>query len=136
VFPVHPRTRARLESLGIDIPSRIILTDPQPYRAFLSLQAGAAAVATDSGGVQEETTALGVPCFTLRDNTERGVTVSSGTNTILGLDPERLEDIPGLLATPRPAALPPLWDGRAGERAAIEIERALELDLIGTAAAA
>jgi UDP-N-acetylglucosamine 2-epimerase (non-hydrolysing) len=125
VFPVHPRTQARLASSGIEAPPGVLLMDPLPYLSFLSLQAGAAAVVTDSGGVQEETTALGVRCFTLRENTERPITVTVGTNTVVGLDPSRLEEIPALLEQPRTSAVPPLWDGRAGERAAREIERAL-----------
>ena len=83
---------------------------------------------TDSGGVQEETTYLGVPCFTLRDNTERPVTVRAGTNTLLGLEPERIADILPALSEPgRNArrAVPPLWDGRAAERVADVLERAL-----------
>jgi UDP-N-acetylglucosamine 2-epimerase (non-hydrolysing) len=75
--------------------------------------------------VQEETTALGVPCFTLRDNTERPVTITHGTNTILGLDPSRIADIPALLGRPRLHVTPPLWDGHAGERAAAVIEAVL-----------
>jgi len=76
-------------------------------------------VITDSGGVQEETTYLGVPCFTLRDNTERPVTVDQGTNSLLGLDPRRIEDVPRLLAETRAACPPPAgWDGRAAERLA------------------
>jgi UDP-N-acetylglucosamine 2-epimerase (non-hydrolysing) len=126
VFPVHPRTLARLRDLGGAKDDRVLLLEPQSYRRFLSLEAGAAAVVTDSGGVQEETTALGVPCFTLRDNTERPVTVSHGTNTVLGMAPERLLDIPALLAMrPEGRRVPPLWDGRAGERAAEAVERAL-----------
>jgi UDP-N-acetylglucosamine 2-epimerase (non-hydrolysing) len=125
VFPVHPRTRARLENLGIQ-PQGILLTGPLDYCSFLSLEASAAAVVTDSGGVQEETTALGVPCFTLRDNTERPVTITHGTNTLLGLDPVRLAEIPRRLETRRPSVVPPLWDGRAGERAAAEIEALLQ----------
>lgn len=113
LFPVHPRTRARIAS-----PSRVKLLPPLGYRTFLSLEAGAAAVVTDSGGVQEETTALGIPCFTLRTTTERPVTESHGTNLVLGLEPERLLEIPGLLAEPRPARIPPFWDGGAGARAA------------------
>jgi UDP-N-acetylglucosamine 2-epimerase (non-hydrolysing) len=117
VFPVHPRTRARLDEEAIQV-GDVLVTDPLRYRAFLGLEAEAAAVVTDSGGVQEETTALGVPCFTLRANTERPVTIEHGTNTLLGLDPQRLADVPALLAAPREPRLPPLWDGRAGERAA------------------
>jgi UDP-N-acetylglucosamine 2-epimerase (non-hydrolysing) len=126
IFPVHPRTRARLEALG-PYEGRIQFIDPQSYGRFLCLEADAAAVITDSGGVQEETTALGVPCFTLRDNTERPVTITHGTNTLLGLDPGRLLDVPELLHEPRPRTMPPLWDGRSGVRAAIEIEEALGL---------
>lgn len=122
VFPVHPRTRARIAELGIKPSNRLVLTDPQPYGRFLSLEAEAAAVVTDSGGVQEETTALGVPCFTLRDNTERPITVTHGTNTLLGLDPSRIVEIPRRLTERRPSSVPPLWDGLAGERAAGEIE--------------
>ncbi len=85
--------------------------------------ADAGAVLTDSGGIQEETTYLGVPCFTLRANTERPVTVSRGTNTLLGLDPAAIATIPGLLADrgPAPAEPPPLWDGHAAERIAAVI---------------
>ena len=119
VFPVHPRTRARLEADGIEADG-IRLIDPVGYLDFLSLEADAAAVLTDSGGIQEETTFLGVPCFTLRDNTERPVTVRAGTNTLLGLKPKRILEIPELLgaAPPTPAEPPPLWDGRASARIA------------------
>jgi UDP-N-acetylglucosamine 2-epimerase (non-hydrolysing) len=97
----------------------VILIEPLPYRSFLSLESSAAGVLTDSGGVQEEATALGVPCFTLRDNTERPVTVTDGTNVVLGLEPARILEIPGLLAhESRAGGVPDLWDGRAGERAA------------------
>ena len=122
LFPVHPRTRAALDRLGAE-PLRVRLTAPLAYGEFLSLECGAAAVVTDSGGIQEETTVLGVPCFTLRANTERPVTVEVGTNMVLGLDPERLREVPALLRDPREAHVPPLWDGRAGERAADAIER-------------
>jgi UDP-N-acetylglucosamine 2-epimerase (non-hydrolysing) len=129
LFPVHPRTRARLEALGLDVADSLLLTDPLPYRRFLSLQAGAAAVVTDSGGIQEETTALEVPCFTLRDNTERPVTISHGTNVLLGLEPWRLREVPALLHRTQRPGPPPLWDGLAGVRAARAIEAALGLDL-------
>lgn len=130
VFPVHPRTRQRLADLDVTPSDRLRLTPPLPYGEFLSLEAGARAVLTDSGGVQEETTALGVRCFTLRDNTERPVTVTHGTNVVLGLQPERIREIVSLLEDPVPGGIPPLWDGRAGERAAAEIERSLALDLV------
>ena len=119
VFPVHPRTRAMIG--GADgLPAGVRLTDPVGYLDFLSLEADAAAVLTDSGGIQEETTYLGVPCFTLRENTERPVTIELGTNRLLGLDPGRITEIPELLGSgPRPDRdPPPLWDGAAGERIA------------------
>jgi UDP-N-acetylglucosamine 2-epimerase (non-hydrolysing) len=133
VFPMHPRTRAKMEEAGIEVPERVHITQPLSYTAFLSLEVGAGAVVTDSGGVQEETTALGVPCFTLRDNTERPVTVTDGTNVVLGLDPERLIEVPHRLRGPRIALRPPLWDGAAGKRAAVEIERSLGVELARTA---
>jgi UDP-N-acetylglucosamine 2-epimerase (non-hydrolysing) len=118
IFPVHPRTRRNLDGS-----TRVLLTEPLPYRQFLSLEAKAAAVVTDSGGIQEETTVLRIPCFTLRENTERPITIELGTNTLLGLEPERLRELPTLLAEPKHGQIPPLWDGHAGERAAEEIER-------------
>ncbi len=120
VFPVHPRTRKMMEAVGGADAEGLLLTEPLGYLEFLSLIADAAAVLTDSGGIQEETTYLGIPCFTLRDNTERPVTVRAGTNTLLGLDPAAISTIPAALAE-RPAGRlepPPLWDGRAAERLA------------------
>jgi UDP-N-acetylglucosamine 2-epimerase (non-hydrolysing) len=121
VFPVHPRTRKMMEALDAeDAPAGLILTEPFGYLDFLSLLTDARAVLTDSGGIQEETTYLGVPCFTLRANTERPVTVELGTNTLLGLDPGAIAEIPAALAE-RPAGRPeppPLWDGHAAERIA------------------
>jgi UDP-N-acetylglucosamine 2-epimerase (non-hydrolysing) len=118
VFPAHPRTRHALDALGLEAPPGLLLLDPLPYLEFLGLVADAAAVLTDSGGIQEETTYLGVPCFTLRDTTERPVTVELGTNTLLGLRPETIRDLPALLGETRvrPATVPPLWDGHAAER--------------------
>jgi UDP-N-acetylglucosamine 2-epimerase (non-hydrolysing) len=118
VFPVHPRTRKMLEQHRLDPAVRLL--EPVGYLEFLSLEADAAGVLTDSGGVQEETTYLGVPCFTLRDNTERPVTVRAGTNTLLGLDPSRIAGIPSALARTngRPHPVPPGWDGHAAERLA------------------
>ena len=114
IFPVHPRTRKNLDGS-----TRVLLTEPLPYRQFLSLEAKAAAVVTDSGGIQEETTVLRIPCFTLRENTERPITIELGTNTLLGLEPERLRRAAGAAggaeARPDPAALG--WaGGRAGSR--------------------
>ena len=120
LFPVHPRTRAKLDAEGAEIAPGLKLVDPVGYLEFLSLESDAAAVLTDSGGIQEETSYLGVPCFTLRDNTERPVTVELGTNTMLGLDPARIPEITGLLEerAGAPSTPPPLWDGKAGERIA------------------
>jgi UDP-N-acetylglucosamine 2-epimerase (non-hydrolysing) len=122
VFPVHPRTRASLDGRP---PSRgVRLLDPLGYLEFLSLEADAGAVLTDSGGVQEETTYLGVRCFTLRDTTERPVTVRLGTNTMLGLDPAGIRTVS---TRPRAEVPTPIatWDGRAAERAAAVVERFL-----------
>ena len=123
VFPVHPRTEARLTEAGLDPArleaARLMLCPPLGYLDFLALEAKAAFVLTDSGGVQEETSALGIRCFTLRDTTERPVTVDLGTNTVLGVDPEAIRAIPDLLADQRTSNREiPLWDGKAGERAA------------------
>lgn len=119
VFPVHPRTRGMIDRLEV-APEGVLLTEPVGYLDFLSLEADSAAVLTDSGGIQEETTYLGIPCFTLRDNTERPVTIDQGTNTLLGLDPSRIREIPKLLDgdTRDGVGPPPLWDGSAGLRAA------------------
>ena len=122
VFPVHPRTRSKMEEVSAEHPG-LLLSEPLGYVEFLSLLAEAGAVLTDSGGIQEETTYLGVPCFTLRDNTERPVTIRAGTNTLLGLDPSAIATIPQALSAPRPAKTepPPLWDGHASERIAAAI---------------
>ena len=117
IFPVHPRTRKNLGRV-----ERIVLTEPLPYLRFLSLEAQAAAVITDSGGIQEETTVLGVPCFTLRASTERPETLE-GTNRLIGV--ENLLDVPHLIGEPTPGHIPERWDGRAGERAAEAIEEAV-----------
>jgi UDP-N-acetylglucosamine 2-epimerase (non-hydrolysing) len=118
VFPVHPRTRARLDAGAAAHPA-LQLMEPVGYVDFLALEAGARGVITDSGGVQEETSFLGVPCFTMRAGTERPVTVSDGTNRIIGTDPAALAEIPELLAgwSASPTDLPG-WDGHASERAA------------------
>ena len=119
VFPAHPRTRAAIEA-GDLLPRNpaFRLLEPLGYLEFLSLVGDARAVLTDSGGIQEETTYLGVPCFTLRDNTERPVTCELGTNTLLGLAPERLAEIPASLQEMdgRARQVPPLWDGHAADR--------------------
>jgi len=130
VFPVHPRTRTRIADLGVQPSAGLKLCDPLGYVEFLSLQASARLVLTDSGGVQEETTALGVPCLTLRANTERPITISEGTNRLIGTDPASIlpaafQILDGGAVTPRS---PALWDGHAGERIAAAIGAHLALD--------
>lgn len=118
VFPVHPRTRQALNAAG-DRPG-LLLTEPLGYLDFLKLMAHARLVLTDSGGIQEETTVLGVPCLTLRDNTERPVTIEQGTNTLVGVDPDRIAAaaLAALARPPAPTRVPDLWDGRAAVRIA------------------
>jgi UDP-N-acetylglucosamine 2-epimerase (non-hydrolysing) len=119
LFPVHPRVRPALEALGVGETAGIRLVEPQGYLRFLKLQAAARLVLTDSGGVQEETTVLGVPCLTLRDNTERPVTIREGTNRLVGLNPDRIVDgAKEALTMPRTPRRPALWDGNAAERIA------------------
>jgi UDP-N-acetylglucosamine 2-epimerase (non-hydrolysing) len=123
VFPIHPRTRARIEQAGLDKlleEGRIGVLPPLGYLELLGLMASAKVVLTDSGGIQEETTALGVPCITLRENTERPTTVTEGTNTIVGSDPEKiLSSFNEVMETGGKAGrVPELWDGRAAERIA------------------
>jgi UDP-N-acetylglucosamine 2-epimerase (non-hydrolysing) len=120
VFPAHPRTRKMIGLMGFHSTRAVRLTEPISYLEFLSLEADACCVLTDSGGVQEETTYLGVPCFTLRRNTERPVTVR-----VLGLEPERIDEILPALARPKVASEPPpLWDGRAAQRVADVLQAA------------
>jgi UDP-N-acetylglucosamine 2-epimerase (non-hydrolysing) len=119
VFPIHPRTAEAMKRQGLAFTNpglRVI--EPLGYLEFLSLLETAAAALTDSGGIQEEATYLGIPCFTLRDNTERPVTCELGTNVLLGLAPERIAEVPALLgpAGERAATVPPGWDGAAAER--------------------
>ena len=117
VFPVHPRTASKL---GSAVPGRLIVRPPLGYLEMLGLMRDAQIVLTDSGGMQEETTALGVPCITLRENTERPITVEEGTNTVVGTDPERiLAAVEETLANGgKRGRRPELWDGRAAERIA------------------
>jgi len=119
VFPVHPRTRQRIRDFGIDT-TNLHLTEPLPYIEFLALQARAAVVITDSGGIQEETTYLGVPCVTMRHNTERPITVERGTNILVAEDLVKLRDELSKILTgnAKRGTIPPLWDGRASERIA------------------
>jgi UDP-N-acetylglucosamine 2-epimerase (non-hydrolysing) len=121
VFPLHPRTAKMIEQHGlsplIDRPG-ILTIPPQPYLVMVGLMKGAKAVLTDSGGIQEETTGLGVPCLTLRANTERPITVTEGTNRIVGTDPDQiLEAVDDILESGGKAGrIPALWDGHAAER--------------------
>lgn len=117
IFPVHPRTRARLDGGAA---RALQLCEPLGYLEFLGLQKHASVVITDSGGIQEETTFLGVPCLTMRDNTERPVTVTVGTNILIGRSAARIHDEVGriLRGDAKRGAVPPLWDGHAAERIA------------------
>jgi UDP-N-acetylglucosamine 2-epimerase (non-hydrolysing) len=117
IFPMHPRTRARLSPLDTDALGRTRIMDPLPYHAMLDLTAGARVVVTDSGGLQEETTALGIPCLTLRENTERPVTVSEGSNRLVP-SPSGLHRLALEARETRRDRRPEGWDGRAGERVA------------------
>ena len=129
VFPVHPRTAARLRDTGLDdslAKAGVRLVEPMPYVRFMSLVAGAKAVVTDSGGVQEETTYLGIPCFTLRETTERPITVEQGTNRLA--TPERVAAmVAAALAEGKNGAhlrlRPELWDGRTAERCLADLRR-------------
>jgi len=138
VFPAHPRTQAALEELGLAGKTRRLrLLPPLGYLEFLGLLAGAAGALTDSGGIQEETTFLGVPCFTFRPNTERPITVEMGTNMVLGLEPGRIGEVPGLIRQRQrlTSRTPPLWDGEAAKRIvdilAVELDKAPSLAISG-----
>lgn len=118
VFPVHPRTRANMERFGIDLGPGVTLMTPQSFMPFLHLWQDATVVLTDSGGLQEETTALGVPCLTMRENTERPITADEGTNTVVGTDAARIvaEARKVLAGSGKRGRRPALWDGRAAQR--------------------
>jgi UDP-N-acetylglucosamine 2-epimerase (non-hydrolysing) len=118
VFPVHPRTRARLQAARIESDAaQILLVDPLGYLDFMKLVSGAQVVLTDSGGIQEETTVLGVPCITLRDNTERPITITEGTNRLAGTDPEAVRSaFAALRREGVKGRIPALWDGQAAIR--------------------
>jgi UDP-N-acetylglucosamine 2-epimerase (non-hydrolysing) len=128
LFPVHPRTNQRLSEMGISIPERIIRVDPLGYLDFLALMSNARLVLTDSGGIQEETSVLGVPCVTLRDSTERPITCSLGTNAVAGTGGPKIISLSlaALDKSWQPADIP-LWDGRASER----VEKVLAESLLG-----
>lgn len=124
VFPVHPRTRQRLATLAAPA-SGVLMTEPLGYLDFLRLMSDARLVLTDSGGIQEETTILQVPCLTLRENTERPVTIEQGTNRLVGVNPARILALARevLAADPPRGRIPELWDGRAGVRILDVLER-------------
>jgi UDP-N-acetylglucosamine 2-epimerase (non-hydrolysing) len=125
LFPVHPRTRARLEGMGYSASGKVTLAEPMDYTDFIGLEAEARLVVTDSGGVQEETSVLGTPCLTYRTTTERPVTIELGTNELIGVDPDALrEAAERVLGEGVPTSPPeiPLWDGKAGPRAAAAVE--------------
>jgi UDP-N-acetylglucosamine 2-epimerase (non-hydrolysing) len=131
VFPMHPRTRARIAGRFAQTPG-LRVVEPVGYVDFVALEAHASGVLTDSGGVQEETTFLRVPCFTLRENTERPVTLTEGTNRLLGLRPEMIGEIPGWLTDPPVNLHPPAgWDGNAAGRVTEVLLRALDEELVG-----
>lgn len=131
VFPVHPRTRARLQAAQVSeaaLQKRgLLLSEPLGYLEFLQLEDAAKVVITDSGGVQEETTALGVPCLTVRDNTERPITITEGTNKLVGSNPDVLPgEVEAIVAgRGKRGGIPALWDGKAGQRAADAIRKFL-----------
>jgi UDP-N-acetylglucosamine 2-epimerase (non-hydrolysing) len=119
IFPAHPRTQARMREFGLEVPANMRVIDPLGYLDFMQLWSNAELVLTDSGGLQEETTALGIPCLTLRENTERPITIDEGTNHLVGCDPAKIEQtacaiLDGELALA--GRIPALWDGHAAER--------------------
>ncbi len=130
IFPVHPRTRQKIDEFGLAdaiANSNIRLIDPLGYLDFMRLYSGAKLVLTDSGGLQEETTVLGIPCLTLRQNTERPVTIEMGTNILVGTDPEKIRDAAAKILDLRSEIsnkkIPPLWDGKTSARICDELTK-------------
>lgn len=118
IFPIHPRTKDKLGTFGITLNENITLAEPLPYMEFLNLWKDAVLVLTDSGGLQEETTALGIPCVTMRENTERPITVDEGTNILTGNDPGKICEVADniLQGNSKKGSRPALWDGKSAER--------------------
>jgi len=123
-FPVHPRTKKQLASFGLSLPKGVIAAEPLGYLEFLALMASAKLVMTDSGGIQEETTALGVPCLTLRENTERPITIEEGTNTLVGTSPEAIvrEAKKAINGEGKAGRVPDKWDGQTAGRVVDALE--------------
>ncbi len=126
IFPVHPRTAKTLRALT-ELPANLHLVEPQPYLEFNYLVCHAKAVITDSGGITEETTVMGIPCLTLRDTTERPETVTIGTNELIGTDPTNLAPalVRLMVGQWKKGAIPELWDGRTAERIVAALEKLL-----------
>ena len=140
VFAMHPRTRSNIERFGLTgllDPARVAVLPPQGYLEMLGLMAGATLVLTDSGGLQEETTALGVPCLTLRENTERPITVDQGTNTLVGVDRQAILDgVAEILAgRGKSGRVPEYWDGHTAERIAADLYQWLAIEAVAPAVA-
>ncbi len=127
VFPVHPRTRQRLATSGVALPANVMLTEPMGYIDFLSLSSHARIILSDSGGLQEEATALGIPCLTLRENTERPVTISHGTNRLVGTQTAAITAgfDEAMAREHEPQRRPPLWDGQTAGRVAAVLQKFL-----------
>jgi UDP-N-acetylglucosamine 2-epimerase (non-hydrolysing) len=127
IFPVHPRTRKRMDEFGIQPSSGVVLTEPLSYLNFLNLWKDADLVLTDSGGLQEETTALSIPCITLRENTERPVTLTHGSNRLAGVNPDKIIELASsVLSNPQGSyPIPALWDGNAAVRIVNELDHRL-----------
>lgn len=124
LLPLHPRGKQNMEAAGLMNLPAVTVCDPLGYLDFVALMSGARLVMTDSGGIQEETTVLGIPCLTLRSNTERPITISMGTNRLVGNDPDFIyKSAVEVLHDPPKGAIPPLWDGRAGSRIAEILQR-------------
>jgi UDP-N-acetylglucosamine 2-epimerase (non-hydrolysing) len=127
IFPMHPRTAERTKAFRISFSRNVLCTDPLGYLDFLTLESHARFVMTDSGGIQEEATALGIPCLTLRENTERPITVEQGTNVIVGTKKQRIlsEALPLIEGFRKRGRLPELWDGATAGRIVQVLKKAM-----------